>query len=422
MFRTFLILSFPIFMFANFNFNDNYEKQITILRKFNVNSSFLHNKFLRNMILDYRSDTKRLLFFRAMSDAVQFLPAIKNLLAESKIPNEFLYLAMAESRLISIARSNKQAAGIWQFIPFTAKLYGLQVNNYIDERLDMLRSTEVAIKFLNDMHKRFKKWYLAAIAYNCGEGALIRAINKAGTDDLAKLINPDKKYLPRESRVYIRKILALALMEGSDEVFDSKYSYIFNVGNNSSLATIKIGGGERLVDIAKDINMKVADLQKLNPHILLGVTPPDNYGNRYNVYIPYFKVPEFRAKYKKKVVYSGDFEYQVKKGDTLYQICRKYKCDYKNIIKINNLNNSNLFAGQKIMIPILYNSNQNILQRIERESLLSNIKKVQKRYSVKKGDTLYSIARDLKIDVERLMIENHLTSSNIYIGESLIVQ
>ena len=422
MFRFFLILTFPTLLFANFNFNDNYEKQVRILSKFDVDSRFLHNKFLQDIIIDYKSDSKRLHFFRAMSNAVQFLPAIKNILAESKIPNEFLYLAMAESQLISVARSNKQAAGIWQFIPSTAQMYGLQVNYYIDDRLDMIKSTEVAIKFLSDMHKRFKKWYLAAIAYNCGEGTLMRAIKKAGTEDLATLIDPEKKYLPKESRIYIRKILALALMEGSDEIFDSKYSYIFNVGNNSSLATLKIGGGERLVDIANDINMSVEDLKKLNSHILLGITPPDEYGNRYNIYIPYFKLPDFKANYKRKKIYSGSLEYYVKKGDSLFKIGLKYRCNYKNIQKINGLKTDHLFAGQKLIIPILYNSKRSSLRKAKDYSVLSNIKSSQKKYLVKKGDTLYSIARDLNTDVGRLMRKNNLTSSNIYIGESLIVQ
>ena len=420
MFKFLTLLAFPIFLFANFNFNDNYEKQITILRKFDVDSSFLQNKYLRDVIADYNTKKKRSLFFQAMNNAVHFLPAIKKALSDSHIPNEFVYLAMAESRLVSKALSNKQAAGIWQFMPTTAKMYGLQVNNYIDERLDMIKSTNIAIRFLGDMYKRFGKWYLAAIAYNCGEGTLMRAIAKAKTDNLAILIDPEKKYIPLESRIYIRKILALALMEGTDEIFDSKYSYIFNIGSNSSVINIELGGGIRLIDIAKDINMTLEDLESLNPHILLGITPLTQE-SIYNIYIPYSKLRLFKASKKRDSFYSGSLEYIVQSGDSLFQIGLKNKCNYQIIKKLNGLKSNALKIGQKLEIPILYNDKQNPIKRIKNISVLTNIKQ-KKRYLVKKGDTLYSIARDLQIDIYRLMKQNNLKSSNIYIGESLIVK
>lgn len=423
MFRILLLISLPLLLSANFKFNDDYEKQVTILRKFDVDSRFLNDKFLVELLHEYKSETKKLLFFRAMSDAILFLPTIKKMLSDSKVPNEFLYLAMAESRFISRAVSNKQAAGIWQFIPSTAKLYGLRVDSYIDDRLDMIRSTEVAIKFLSDMYQKFEKWYLAAIAYNCGEGTLRNAIEKANTDDLKTLIDPDKKYLPKESRIYIRKILAFALLEGSEEMFDSKQSYIFNTGNNSSLAIVKVGGGERLEDIANDINMEVEELKRLNSQLIYGVTPPD--GGKYSIYIPYFKLPNFKANYKRKTTYGGEFEYTVQRGDSLYQLGEKYRCDYENIKRANNLTNNRLYIGQKLRIPILYNNRQNTIKQSSGEVILSNIPSGANHngfYEVKKGDTLYSIARLFRTNIESLMEKNGLKSTNIYIGENLIVK
>jgi len=420
--RTLLLIFVPLVLNANFKFNDDYEKQVRILRKFDVDSKFLNDKFLIELLHEYQNKTKKRLFFRAMSDAILFLPTIKKMLSDSKVPNEFLYLAMAESRLISHAVSNKQAAGIWQFIPSTAKLYGLRVDNYIDERLDMIKSTKVAINFLNDMYKRFGKWYLAAIAYNCGEGTLQNAIKKAGTDELETLIDPTKKYLPKESRIYIRKILALALLEGSDEVFDAKESYIFNTGHNSSLAVVKIGGGERLEDIANDINMEVKELKRLNAQLIYGITPPDNH--QYSIYIPYFKLPLFKEHYHRKRIYEGEFEYTVQRGDSLYKLGKKYHCNYKNIKRFNKLTSNRLYVGQKLRIPILYNNRRDIIKYQEEEAILSNIPKrdKQKFYQVKQGDTLYSIARFFRTNIESLMDKNGLTTPNIYIGENLIVK
>jgi membrane-bound lytic murein transglycosylase D len=419
MIRILLVLILPLILKANFNFNDNYEKQATILRKFDVDSTFLNDKFLLEMLHEYKTETKKLLFFRAMSESVLFLPTIKKMLSDSKIPNEFLYLAMAESRLISGAVSTKQAAGIWQFMPSTAQLYGLRVDRFIDERLDMIKSTKVAIKFLSDMYQRFEKWYLAAIAYNCGEGTLSKAIKKAGTDDLSVLIDPEKKYLPKESRIYIRKILALALLEGSDEVFISKESYIFNIGGNSSLATIKIGGGERLEDIAKTVDMSLEEIAILNSHIIFQITPFDE--NEYSIYIPYFKLAQFRANYKKKRILKGEIEYIVKKGDSLYKIGSLYNCNYENIKIANGIDGDHLYVGQKLKIPILYDNG-----KFEKEEpvLSSYVEKSSEelQYQVKKGDTLYSIAREFRVDITSLMEMNNLKSANIYIGEHLIVK
>jgi membrane-bound lytic murein transglycosylase D len=416
MFKIIIVILLSVtLLFANFNFNDNYEKQLMILKKFDVGGSFLNNQFLKEMILKYRSENRQLLFFKAMSNAVLFLPTIKGIISKSKIPKEFLYLAMAESELISVARSKKQAAGIWQFMPTTAKIYGLQVNDFIDERLDMIRSTEVAVEFLENMYKKFGKWYLAALAYNCGEGTLTKAIAKAGTDDLEVLIRPNKKYLPKESRIYIRKILALALMEGSDDIFASKYAYIFNVGNNSSLARVKIGGGESLEEIAKMINMDYQELKGLNSHILFGITPITNSKKKYNLYIPNFKLPIFKKNYRVIKHKISFFEYIVQQGDSLYQIGLKYGCNYKKLKELNKLSSDTLFTGQKLLIPIT------LKKKKKAEPVLTNINTGIK-YVVKKGDTLFSIARNFNIDVKILMELNNLQSSKIYIGESLIVK
>jgi membrane-bound lytic murein transglycosylase D len=348
--KKYLALLFAIPLFATtFDFSENIERQINTLRKFDVDGTFMNNIHFQEKLEEYKSENHKIYFFQAISSAIISLPTIKKLLAESKVPNEFIYLAMAESQFESNVFSNKEAAGMWQFIPSTAALYGLKVNKYIDERLDMIKSTKVAIKFLSDMHKRFGKWYLAAIAYNCGEGTLQKAIRRAGTDNLEVLIDPEKKYLPQESRIYIRKILALAILESNDYFFNSKYSYIFNVGNVMSLIPVEVDGGEKLVDIAESINMNYNELQSLNSHIINGVTPP--FEKKYQIYIPHYKLSLFKRNYNSKT-----FLYVVKRGDTLYKIGKRYGCDYRDIKSRNNLRSNNLQVGQKLVIPLLYNS------------------------------------------------------------------
>jgi membrane-bound lytic murein transglycosylase D len=406
-----LILSlFPILLFGNLSFDNNIEKQVEILHKFDVDSSFLNNKHLQNKIKEYKTHIKKVYFFKALSQAVLSLPTIKKILSESHIPNEFLYLAMAESQLNTKVYSNKRAAGMWQFIPETARLYDLRIDRFIDERLDIVKSTNVAIQFLTDMHKQFGKWYLAAIAYNCGEGTLRRAIAKAGTDDLEVLINPDNHLLPRESRNYIRKILSFAILEQSEELFSSEYTYLLNIGNTLSLATVQIGGGETLSRVASLINMNEDELIGLNTHILKRITPLDD--GKYSIHIPRHKLPIFRKMYHE--VRNNGLLYVVKSGDSLYEIGHRFEVNYKEIKERNALVNNNLFIGQKLIIPIVYNS----------ESEKRSVSEIQQEneYNVRRGDTLYSIAKEFRIDVESLMEKNNLQTPTIHIGEKLIVE
>ena len=256
------------------------------------------NKYKRNKHIKY--------VLRAMKNADVFLPSIKQILNRSSVPDEFLYLAITESSLDTESMSNKSAGGIWQFIPSTARIYGLRVDRYVDERFDIIKSTEIAIKFLSTLYNRFGKWYLAAIAYNCGEGALENAINRAGSDELEVLINQSRSRLPTESIQYINKILALALLEANDETWDSEYSYLLNSIGSRSIATIRVGGGQRLEDIADSINLSSAEMQRLNGHIMNGITPID--GAKYNLYIPYDKVQDLESAYKTRRVYRGDME------------------------------------------------------------------------------------------------------------------
>lgn len=105
---------------------------------------------------------------------------------------------MTESSLKTRAYSRKKASGLWQFMPETAKQYNLKTDDYVDERRDLIKSTEAASKHLSYLHDRFGKWYLAAIAYNCGGGRLSKAIEKAGSDKLSVLLDEEKIYSKRE--------------------------------------------------------------------------------------------------------------------------------------------------------------------------------------------------------------------------------
>jgi len=204
-----ILFLFPVLLFGNLTFHDDYSEQVNIVKKLDIEPSFLNDRVLLRKLSEYRQIDRQISFLKTIKEAKVFLPTIKKMLSDSDIPKEFLYLAMAESDFSSRAVSSKSAAGIWQFIPSTASLYGLKIDEYVDERFDMIKSTKVAIQFLSHLYGKFGKWYLAAIAYNCGEGKLRRAIRKAGTDNLNTLLDPDKKYIPLRVEYILEKLLHL---------------------------------------------------------------------------------------------------------------------------------------------------------------------------------------------------------------------
>ena len=399
------LLILPILLSANLTYTSNHNKEVALLEAFDIESSFLYDPVLNKMEARNKKVYKNKHFFKAMNEAYVFIPTIKSILAKHEVPSEFLYLAMAESNFSTRAYSKKRASGLWQFMPSTGKLYGLKINEYVDERRDLIKSTEAAAKYLSNLHKKFGKWYLAAIAYNCGSGRLSRAIKRAGTDKLSVLLDYKKKYIPKESRFYIRKIVALA-MTGHDEQFllRSEYEHLLNRANAYSVSTIKLPRGESLKRVAKIIGIPLLELKKLNRHLKYDFVPP--YSKEYDIYIPYIKLSEFKQNYHREPMKNIYKVHIVKRGDNLSYIGKKYGVSYRVIKDFNKLRSNRLRLKQKLIIPI---DNRYKMARIK-----SNF-----YYMVKKGDTLGSISKAFKVSVRNLKSQNHLKNNIIKIGDRL---
>ena len=401
-----ILFLFPLLLSANLSYTLNYSKELQLLNSFDVDDSFIYDPVLNTMKNNFKKNYKTKHFFKAMDDAYVFIPSIKNILAEYNVPKEFLYLAMAESNFHNTAYSKKRAAGLWQFMPGTARLYGLKIDEYVDERRDPLKSTKAAAKYLSNLHKKFGKWYLAAIAYNCGSGRLNRAIKRAHTDDLHVLLDPKKKYIPRESRLYIRKILALALLANDEQfLIDSEYAYLLNRANAYSLATVRVGSGASLRELSRQVGIPFSELKKLNRHLRYDFIPPYKHG--YEIYIPYIKLADFKQKYHPSSVGNVYMVYSVKRGDNLSKIGKRYGVPYKVIMDFNHLKSSRLRLKQKLIIPIAKNNKSR------------RYIKSRHYYTVKRGDTLESISKRYRVSVENIKMRNHLKGSMIRVGERL---
>ncbi len=405
MFKYLFLSLLPLFLFANLTYESNSKNELALLNSFDIDPTFLYDPVMNSMRRKSSSTQRGKHFFRTMKDAYIFIPIIKNILAKYNVPQEFLYLAMAESNFHTKAYSNKRASGLWQFMSATGRLYNLHIDEYVDERRDLVKSTEAAAKYLSFLHKKFGKWYLAAIAYNCGGARLSRAIKKAGSDELSVLLDEKKKYLPKESRNYIRKIVALAII-GTDEqhLLSNEYEYLLNRANAYSISTVKISGGESLKRLAKLIDLPLKDLKKLNRHLKYDFVPP--YSKKYDIYIPYVKLADFKRKYYEAPMKNIYKVHIVKSGDNLSYIGKMYGVSYPLIKDFNHLKSDRLHLRQKLIIPISKS-------RAKKEINTRNY------YMVKRGDSLDSIARAYRVSVRNIKIQNNIKGSLIKVGERL---
>ncbi|TVP77355.1 MAG: hypothetical protein EA352_03825 [Gemmatimonadales bacterium] len=199
---------------------------------------------------------------------------IRDRLQARGMPRELLYLAMIESGFSPAATSPVAASGVWQFMGATARAYGLTVDGWVDERRDPVRATDAALDYLEELHKLFDSWYLAAAAYNAGPARVKQAMARTRTDadsdvDLYwKIIDR----LPRETREYVPKILAAALLAEQAEHFgfgdlERSLPYLFD--------RVLVPGGTALAEVAKAIDVSPSLLRDMNPHLIRGQTPPD---------------------------------------------------------------------------------------------------------------------------------------------------
>jgi len=295
------------------------------------------------------NELKTIYFLKALKKGSIFMPNLHELLGEADIPDTFLYMAMVESKFSANVKSNRNAAGLWQIMPSTAKKFHLEINKNVDERLDPIKSTKAAIKYLQYLHSRFGKWYLAAIAYNCGETKLARVIKKAGTDDLAVLIDDEKKYLPSESRNYIRRIIIAALLAHDDEIIvKNNADHLFGSCTNSKLIEVFFNGGMSLKSIANKVGMSLKKIKTCNPHLLRSKLPANK--KTYHIYLPQELIADLEKKTGDKKISIGRFTYTIKKGDTLSKISKKYNNKISAIKRLNPHLKKSLKIGQKITL------------------------------------------------------------------------
>jgi membrane-bound lytic murein transglycosylase D len=344
----YLLLSFVFSLLLSASVvTEKYPSYNYVLSEFDIDISYAYDEHFATYVKKYASQMQR--FYRHIVNREKWLVSmVRRALLEEDMSDLFLYLSMVESGLRIEAVSSKKAAGLWQFMPKTARSYNLQVCNSIDERCDPVTATRAAIRHLRSLHRKFGKWYLAVLAYNCGEGRLSRAIGHAGTDTLTVLLDDDAKYLPKETRIYLKKILLVAMI-GEGEVIRTDTP---NTENDP--VQVEVSGGTDLHKIARLIGMDAQTLLRMNPAYRHGMIPTRK--PLYRIMIPEAYMAAFYMKYQLKEEKPLPYEYllshQVVLGETLDMIASKYRTRTDEIKAANGLKGEMIEEGALLVIPV----------------------------------------------------------------------
>lgn len=356
--------------------------------------------------------------------AGKYRPMIERILMEEEVPLDLLHLAQAESAFLPKAVSRAKARGMWQFISSRGQEYGLRQNGWIDERSDPEKATRAAARHLRDLYEEFDDWYLAMAAYNAGPFRVESALRKTGASSFWELA--DRKALPRETINYVPTIVAQAIIGRNPE------KYGFEIVPDDPLETdrIRVSEATDLRVIADALSVPVERIKELNPQLLKWTTPPND--SDFELILPKgygepFEIAMSGLSAADRVLWQ---HHEVKKGETLSVIARKYGVTVTDISQVNSISTKqSLIAGQELLIPLSGNLPGTAAAASPAAKAAAATSKAPvpmpgkaDTYVVRRGDTLSLIAANFKTSVENLKEWNGLSSANqINAGTRLLV-
>jgi membrane-bound lytic murein transglycosylase D len=324
----------------------------------------------------------------------RYFPIFEEILAKYNMPDELKYLSVVESALIPKATSWASAVGLWQFMPFTGKMYGLKQDFYIDERIDPYKSTEAAARFIKYLYERFGDWHLALAAYNAGPGRIDQAIKRAGGKRNFWDIYP---YIPAETRAYVPTFIAVTYVfnyhhEHFAELPEEVHTYI-------PADTIIVSQFVNVKELAKQLDIDFEVLQVLNPQLKKNVVP--RHYKDYALRIPKDKIEYFKEHREDilKAASKGSYQYipypaaynevlantkgkkkithTVRKGETLAQIAQVYQVHTRDVMLWNKLRSQNLIASQRLVLWVEEKAKEKENPENSEENLTQNNKQIE---------------------------------------------
>jgi membrane-bound lytic murein transglycosylase D len=357
--------------------------------------------------LEYFQNGGRKTIEFGMQRAGRYRQMIYKILVEEGLPQDLIYLCQAESAFKPLAYSRAKCKGLWQFASGTGALYGLRQNWWIDERSDPEKSTRAAVRHLKDLYAQFGDWLLVMAAYNWGAGGVERAVAYTGYADYWELLK--RNNLPAETKNYVPIILAMTI------VSKDPGRYGFQVQPEPALAfeKVQISSAIDLRLVAESLDLTLAEVQELNPHVKRLTTPKND--PEFNLYVPQgtkekfleeiAAIPEdMRVNWRK---------HRVEEGETLSEIAKKYRTTPSAIAQANSLKpEGTIQFGAKLIIPVTPS-------RGGRGVVMADGSRI--RYTIQPGDTISSVARDFDVTTAQVRKWNNLRSSAIRVGRVLVI-
>jgi membrane-bound lytic murein transglycosylase D len=350
--------------------------------------------------INYFSTRGRDTLEHALTRGGRYQEMIQRTLRDQGVPQDLIYLAQAESGFHPLAVSRVGARGIWQFMYSRARAYGLERTRWVDERQDPEKATRAAARHLKDLYNEFGDWYLAMAAYNSGPGTVQQAVKRTGYADFWELYR--RNVLPKETRNYVPIILAVTIMAknpaqyGLDKVAAEK---------PVSYDSVRIAYPVDLRLVAGCVDASAATLQDLNPSLLRWTTPRD----RFELHLPagtmgtYLSAiatipPDLRVWWR---------YHKVEPGDTLATLARVYRTTPRAIAQVNHLDGEDdLRSESKLIIPITPGKHATT------EDAATYSRRAT-RYTVRKGDTVQSVADNFGVPSSMVRRWNHLKGDSL---------
>ena len=333
----------------------------------------------------------------------RYLPHVLEAVASRDMPGEIALIPAIESGFRPDVQSPNGADGLWQFMPGTARRYGLRQTRWYDGRRDAVASTEAALDYLQALNQRFEgNWLVSISAYNCGEGLMRRVLRRANLRakdaDLTSLM----PHLPKETRRYLPRLLALAELVRSPAAFGVRLP---PSDATPKFTTVQLGGPIELAVAAELIGVETSLLAELNPALRRTATGPD--GPHRLLVLPEHAPPMRRALATMSIsdrVLAR--RHQVRRGENLSSISKRYGVRVKDLMRGNGLSSALIRAGDELRVP----SRRGGLSAGPKAQLAPRSEAL---YRVRSGDSLWRIARHHNTTVERLLKLNRLTRSSV---------
>ena len=370
------------------------------------------NRHVQAEIDLFTKGRERRFFIESYRRSGRYRDKIVNALKAAGLPEELSWIPLIESGFKVNALSRARALGLWQFIPSTGYKFGLQRNKFIDQRMDPEKSTRAAIEYLKELHRIFGDWSTVLAAYNCGEGRVLKVIRSQNVNYLDNFWDLYER-LPRETARYVPRFLATLHILNNPESYGLD---MVSVDPPMEYETVAVNKQVHLRNVAKSIGVDEKSLRGLNPELRYRILPGDNYRLRIppgSSDLLMAKIDQIPVSHPPQRAY---VYHRVRHGETLSVIARKYRTSVRSIMRANNLRRSNyIVAGKRLKIP----------QRGYRKP---SVRKFQRSpngqaviHIVRKGDSLYTIARKYGTTTKRIQELNNLATTILIKGQTLTI-